>query len=210
MGDDETISPEERAHRARMQKLEREQDAKVRGASERRGVIVVHTGDGKGKSTAAFGTALRAVGHGMRVGIVQFIKGSWKTGEQVAIRRIPEIDHVVSGDGYTWKSQDRARDIASVRRGWERTVEMIEASRGPEPRYGLVILDELNVALSYDYLPAQEVVEVLKAKPRDLNLVITGRGIKPEIVEVADTVTEMKLVKHAFEAGVPAQRGIEF
>jgi len=201
---------EDAEHRERMQALKAEQDAKVREKRERKGLIIVNTGDGKGRSTAAFGLALRAVGNKMRVGLVQFIKGTWKTGEKSVIARFEEIDHVVSGEGFTWNTQDKQADIKAARAGWEKAKEMIEASRGENPKYGLIILDELNIALRYDYLPIDEIVEVLKNKPRDLHIVITGRNAKPELIEVADTVTEMKPIKHAFDAGIQAQRGIEF
>lgn len=193
-----------------MKALKEAQDAEVRSKEISRGIVLVHTGDGKGKSTAAFGLAIRAVGQGQRVGIVQFIKGTWKTGETKSIERFPEIDHVVSGDGFTWNTQDRERDIASVRRGWDTAVDMIEQSRGDHPKYDLVILDELNIALGMDYLRIDEVVEVLANKPEELSICVTGRGAKPELIAVADTVSEMKLIKHAYEAGIKARRGIEF
>ena len=198
------------AHKARMQALQDEQERLVRGKRIKRGVIVIHTGDGKGKSTAAFGTAIRAAGHGQRVAVVQFIKGTWKTGEQVAIKRFPEITHVVAGDGFTWVTQDREKDIASTRAGWERAVQMIEASREDEPAFELIVLDELNVAIDCGYLPLEEVVTVLARKPAGLSIVVTGRNAKPELLAVADTVTEMQPIKHAFEAGIKARRGIEF
>ncbi|MEM9729938.1 MAG: cob(I)yrinic acid a,c-diamide adenosyltransferase [Myxococcota bacterium] len=198
------------AHREKMKALKEEQDAKVRSKEISRGIVLVHTGDGKGKSTAAFGLAIRAVGQGQRVGIVQFIKGTWKTGEKKSLERFPEIDHVVSGDGFTWNTQDREKDIASVRRGWDVALDMIEKSRGEDPAYDLVVLDELNIALGMDYLPIEEVVEALKNKPTELSICVTGRGAKDELIEVADTVSEMRLVKHAYEAGIKARRGIEF
>ena len=197
-------------HRQRMQQVKAANDAEVRSKEIRRGVVVVHTGDGKGKSTAAFGMAIRAAGHGQRVGLVQFIKGTWKTGEKRALERFPEIDHVVSGDGFTWNTQDRQKDIASARRGWEAAVQMIEQSREEPPKYDLVILDELNVVLGMDYLPLDEVVDVLAAKPRELSICVTGRGAKDELIAVADTVSEMRMVKHAYQAGIRARRGVEF
>jgi len=201
---------ESEQHRARMRELQKEQADKVRQRTIRRGVLIVNTGDGKGKSTAAFGLALRAAGSGFRVGIVQFIKGTWKTGERAALGRFPEIDLVVSGEGFTWNTQDRQRDIAAARNGWERAVDMIEASRGEEPKYQLVVLDELNIALRYGYLPCEEVVRVLSERPPALNVVVTGRDAPAELCASADTVTEMKMVKHAFEANIRAQKGIEF
>lgn len=201
---------ENEAHRERMKDVKKAQDAEVRSKEVSRGIVLVHTGDGKGKSTAAFGLAIRAAGHGQRVGLVQFIKGTWKTGETLSFERFPEIDHVVSGDGFTWNTQDRDKDIASVRRGWDAALRMIEDSRGTDPKYDLVILDELNIAIGMDYLPVAEVVEVLANKPEELSICVTGRGAKDELIEVADTVSEMRPVKHAFEGGIKARRGVEF
>jgi cob(I)alamin adenosyltransferase len=174
--------------------------------TQERGLLIVHTGTGKGKSTAAFGLALRCLGHGMKVGIVQFVKGAWETGERTVLARFPELVTMKAmGEGFTWETQDRARDIAAARAAWEAAQAMIG-----DPSYRLVLLDELNIVLRYDYLPLAEVVETLKAKPRDLHVVVTGRNAKPELIEVADLVTEMTLVKHPFRSGVKAQQGIEF
>lgn len=197
-------------HKAKMEALRQEQAAKVRSKTEERGIVLVNTGDGKGKSTAGFGLAIRAAGCGQKVGLVQFIKGTWKTGEAEALKRFPEIRHVVSGEGFTWNTQDKAKDIEAARRGWNIALEMIEASRGDTPAYSLVILDELNIALSYGYLPVEEVVQAVVNKPRDLSICITGRGAPQELIAVADTVTEMKPIKHAFDAGILARRGIEY
>lgn len=197
-------------HKQRMQELKAKQDAELKQKHEKRGVLIVNTGDGKGKSSSAFGVAIRAAGHGQKVGLIQFIKGTWKTGEQAALKRFPEITHVVSGDGFTWNTQDRSQDIASARAGWERAKEMIEASRAGHAGYDVVILDELNIALYYDYLPVEEIVAVLADRPRELSILVTGRGAKPELIALADTVTEMRPIKHAYEAGVAARRGIEF
>ena len=197
-------------HNAKMAELKRIQDAEVRSKTEKRGLTLVHTGDGKGKSTAAFGLALRAAGNGFRVCVVQFTKGSWKTGEGALLKTLPGVDHLIVGDGFTWNTQDRAADIASAKHGWQVCVDAIEQSRGPDPKYHLIIMDELNIVLRYDYLPIEPVVEAVRNKPRDLHLCITGRDAKPELIEVADTVTEFKKVKHAYEAGVRAMRGIEF
>lgn len=197
-------------HKQRMEALAAEQDRTLREKRIKRGVIVVNTGEGKGKSTSAFGVAIRAAGHGQRVGLVQFIKGTWKTGEQEAIKRFPEITHVVSGDGFTWVTQDREKDTASALAGWEHAKRMIEACRDDEPAFDLIVLDELNVALDYDYLPRAEVVELLANKPEALSIVITGRGAPAELIAIADTVTEMRAVKHAFEAGIKARRGVDF
>lgn len=198
------------AHRAKMQALKAEQDAKVRAKNIERGVLIVNTGDGKGKSTAAFGLALRAAGVGHRVLLVQFIKGTWKTGETEAIKRFPEIRHVVSGEGFTWNTQDREKDVAATRRGWQVACEAIERSRTDPASTQLVILDELNVVLDYDYLPLPEVLEVLSNKPSELSIAVTGRNAPPGLIALADTVTEMRCVKHAFDAGIAARRGIEF
>ncbi len=197
-------------HKARMQKLKAEQDAEVRSKTIKRGVIIVNTGDGKGKSTAGFGVALRAAGHGQRVGVVQFIKGTWKTGEQAVFARFPEIDHVVAGEGFTWNTQDRAQDIALTRVGWDKVKEMIEASRGENPKYQVLVLDEINIVLGYGYLDVAEVVEVLGNKPTELSIIATGRGAKQELIDIADTVTEMRPIKHAYASGIKARRGIEF
>lgn len=205
-----TQTNDDETHRQHMQELKRQQDEKVRAANEKRGIVIVNTGDGKGKSTAAFGTAMRAAGHGYRVGLVQFVKGTWKTGEKEALKRFPEIEHVVSGDGFTWNTQDRSQDIASARRGWELGVAMIEAARQDPERYHLVILDELNIALRYNYLPADEVAEVLRNKPRELSIMVTGRDAPPAVLDAADTVTRMENVKHAFDGGIKARRGIDF
>jgi len=174
--------------------------------TEERGLLIVHTGTGKGKSTAAFGLVLRCLGHGMRVGIVQFVKGVWNTGERVALERYGDLVTCrAMGEGFTWDTQDRARDIAAAQRAWEVAKAMIS-----DPAYRLVLLDEMNIVLRYDYLPLDEVVAVLKKKPRDLHVVVTGRNAKPDLIDAADLVTEMTLVKHPFRAGVKAQPGIEF
>jgi cob(I)alamin adenosyltransferase len=174
--------------------------------TEERGLLIVHTGTGKGKSTAAFGIVLRCLGHGMRVGIVQFVKGAWATGERAALERFGDLVTCrAMGEGFTWDTQDRARDIAAARSAWETAKGMLA-----DPSYRLVLLDELNIVLRYDYLPLAEIVAALRAKPRDLHVIVTGRNAKPELIEAADLVTEMTLVKHPFRAGVKAQPGIEF
>ncbi len=197
-------------HNARMQEMQKKQKKRVAKANIERGIVIVNTGNGKGKSSSAFGTAIRAAGHGQNVGIMQFIKGTWKTGEAEAFKRFPEIDHKVSGDGFTWNTQDLNEDTASAQHGWNKTVEMIESCRCDKPTYDLIILDELNIALRYDYLNINDVVQVLLDKPLMLNIIVTGRDAKPELIEIADTVTDMVMVKHAFEAGIRAQKGVEF
>jgi len=210
MSDKDSHSTDANSHKERMVKLKADQKARVAKADIERGILIVNTGDGKGKSSSAFGTAIRAAGHGQKVGILQFIKGTWKTGEAESFKRFPEIEHLVSGDGFTWNTQDMDEDTASARNGWQKTIDMIERSRSDKPDYDLIVLDELNIALRYDYLDIKEVVSVLANKPEKLNIIVTGRDAKPELIEIADTVTDMTMVKHAFEAGVRAQKGVEF
>lgn len=201
------ISEEEAArHRAKMEKRKAVQDAEVAQKSVEKGLLIVHTGAGKGKSTAAFGLALRVLGHGGRVGVVQFIKGAWHSAERDALKTFGErVEWHSMGEGFTWETQDLARDIASAGRAWEKARELMA-----DPTIGLVILDELNIALRYDYLPVEDVVAVLNARREGLHVVVTGRNAKPALIEAADLVTEMSLVKHHFKAGVKAQKGIEF
>ncbi len=193
-------------HAEKMAKRKAARDRMLAGKTQERGLVIVHTGTGKGKSTAAFGVVMRCLGHGMRVGIVQFVKGAWETGERKLLERFPELVTCrAMGEGFTWETQDRVRDIAAARAAWDAAKAMIA-----DPRYRLVLLDELNIVLRYDYLPLDEVVAALKAKPRDLHVIVTGRNAKPELIDLADLVTEMTLVKHPFRSGVRAQKGIEF
>jgi len=195
-----------RRHAEKAAKRKEVRDRILATKTEERGLIIVHTGTGKGKSTAAFGMVLRCLGHRMRVGIVQFVKGAWATGEREVLGRFPDLVTMrAMGEGFTWETQDRARDMAAARAAWEMAKAMIA-----DPRYRLVLLDELNIVLRYDYLPIAEVIDTLQAKPRDLHVVVTGRNAKPELIEIADLVTEMTLVKHPFRSGVKAQKGIEF
>jgi cob(I)alamin adenosyltransferase len=195
-----------RLHREKMQRRQAARKKVLATKTEERGLLIVHTGPGKGKSTAAFGMVLRCLGHGMRVGIVQFVKGAWGTGERDVLARFPELVTCrAMGEGFTWDTQDRARDIAAARAAWELAKAMIV-----DPSYRMVLLDELNIVLRYGYLPLDEVMAALKAKPRDLHVVVTGRNAPAELIEAADLVTEMALVKHPFRAGVKAQAGIEF
>ncbi|WP_339715469.1 cob(I)yrinic acid a,c-diamide adenosyltransferase [uncultured Sneathiella sp.] len=176
-----------------------------------KGLLIMHTGKGKGKSTAAFGLAARAIGNDMRVGVVQYVKGKWETGERKVLEAFPDqIDIHTMGEGFTWETQDRERDIRAAEKAWEKSKEMIEASRGDNPAYDMVILDELNIVLRYDSLPLGEVIEFLKNKPEKLHVVVTGRNAKEELIEIADLVTEMTQIKHPFRSGVKAQVGIEF
>ena len=175
-----------------------------------KGLLIVHTGKGKGKSTAAFGLAARAIGNGLKVGIVQYVKGKWETGERVVMEAFSDqVTIRTMGEGFTWETQDRARDIAAARAAWEASKEMIEAARG-EGGYDMVILDELNIVLRYDYLPIDEIVETLKQKPEAVHVACTGRNAKKELIEAADLVTEMTEIKHHFRADFKAQSGIEF
>ena len=177
-----------------------------------KGLLIVHTGKGKGKSTAAFGLVTRAIGNGMNVGVVQYVKGKWETGERGVLEHFPDqVTIRTMGEGFTWETQDRARDIAAAQKAWEVSKEMIEACRGDSPAYDMILLDELNIVLRYDYLPLDEVVAALNDRPKDLHIIVTGRNAKDELIEAADLVTEMTQVKHPFrEQNVKAQKGIEF
>jgi cob(I)alamin adenosyltransferase len=174
--------------------------------TEERGLLIVHTGKGKGKSTAAFGMVFRAVGHGFKVGVVQFVKGAWSTGERDVLDKFPDqVTIKAMGEGFTWDTQDRQRDLAAARGAWEMAKQLIA-----DESYKLILLDELNIVLRYDYLPLDEVLEVLRNKPRDTHVIVTGRNAKDELIELADLVTEMTEIKHPFRSGVKAQAGIEF
>ena len=176
-----------------------------------KGLLIVHTGKGKGKSTAAFGLVVRAIGNGMRVGVVQYVKGKWQTGERQVLENFPDqVEIRTMGEGFTWETQDRGRDIKAAENAWEVSKQMIEACRGDEPKYDLILLDEINIVLRYDYLPLDDVVSFLKNKPADLHVIATGRNAKPSLIDAADLVTEMTMIKHPFRAGVKAQKGIEF
>ena len=196
----------EERHRSKMAKRKAVQDAEVAEKTLEKGLLIVHTGPGKGKSTAAFGLALRMLGNNRRVGVVQFIKGAWSTGEQPALAVFGDrvVWHTM-GEGFTWETQDLKRDIAAAEKAFEKALELMA-----DETIGLVILDELNIALRYDYLDLEKVVASLQARRPDLHVVVTGRNAKPALIEAADLVTEMSLVKHHFKAGVKAQAGIEF
>ncbi len=191
-------------HRLRMQRQKELVDARVAQADEDRGVLVVNTGNGKGKSSSAFGMVARALGHGMRVAVVQFIKGSIATGEESFFRRFPEVEYHVMGEGFTWDTQDRDRDIRTADAAWAKARMFLA-----DPDFELVVLDELNIALKLGYLPLDEVLSALLGRPPRQHAVVTGRAAPPELIEIADTVTEMRPVKHAFDLGVRAQKGIE-
>jgi cob(I)alamin adenosyltransferase len=193
-------------HRAKMAKRKAVQDAEVADKKIEKGLLIVHTGTGKGKSTAAFGLALRMLGRGKRVGVVQFIKGAWQSAERDALETFgDQVSWHTMGEGFTWDTQDLKRDIAAAERAWAKAQELMA-----DPTLALIILDELNIALRYDYLDLQSVIATLGARRPDLHVVVTGRNAKPELIAAADLVTDMGLVKHHFAAGVKAQPGIEF
>jgi cob(I)alamin adenosyltransferase len=191
-------------HRARMVRKKAVVDAGIAQATIERGVVLVNTGSGKGKSTAGFGMIARALGHGMKVGVVQFIKGAQSTGEETFFRRFPEVSYHVMGEGFTWETQDAQRDAAAAHDAWRKACELLR-----NPEVGVVLLDELNIALKLHYVDVDEVIAALRARPAMQHVIITGRGAPEALIEYADTVTEMKLIKHAYHAGVKAQNGVE-
>lgn len=207
MADERRIDDAEaERHRAKMEKRKAVQDAEVAAKTVEKGLLIVNTGPGKGKSTAAFGLALRMLGYGRRVGVVQFIKGAWHSGEQDALARFGDlVSWHTMGEGFTWETQDLKRDIAAAQAAWAKALELMA-----DPTISLVVLDELNIALRYDYLDVENVVAALKARREGLHVVVTGRNAKPALVDAADLVTEMGATKHHFAAGVKAQKGIEF
>jgi cob(I)alamin adenosyltransferase len=194
----------EERHRARMQRKKAVVDAKVASAQIERGVLIVNTGNGKGKSSSAFGMVARALGHGMRVAVVQFIKGTFSTGEEAFFRRFPEVEYHVMGEGFTWETQDRERDVRAAAAAWEKARRFLA-----DPDVDLVVLDELNIALKYQYIELASVLEALRARPARQHAVVTGRAAQAALIDIADTVTEMNVVKHAFQAGIKAQKGVE-
>jgi cob(I)alamin adenosyltransferase len=193
-------------HRAKMAKRKAVQDAEVAAKTIEKGLLIVNTGPGKGKTTAAFGLALRMLGYGRRVGVVQFIKGAWHTGERDAFAAFGDrVAWHTMGEGFTWETQDLKRDVAAAQAAWAKALELMA-----DPSISLLVLDEMNIALRYDYLDLDTVVAALRARRAGLHVVVTGRNAKPALVEAADLVTEMGSVKHHFSAGVKAQQGIEF
>ena len=199
-------SPErDERHQARMLRKKAVMDERIASAPNECGLLLVLTGNGKGKSSSAFGMLARAMGHGMQCGVVQFIKGRNSTGEEIFFRRFPEqVRYHVMGVGFTWETQDRQRDIAAAEAAWEVSREMLR-----DPSIGLVVLDELNIALKHGYLDLEQVLSDLQARPPMQHVLVTGRGAKPELIDLADTVTEMGVIKHAFQSGIKAQKGIE-
>lgn len=205
------LTPEQTAalnerHRVRMERKKAIIDAKIASADKKIGIIIVNTGNGKGKSSSAFGMVGRALGHGMQVGVVQFIKGAMSTGDEMFLRRFPDdVSFHAMGEGYTWETQNRERDIVKAEQAWEQARRFLS-----DPAYGLVVLDELNIALKYRYLDVHTVIADLLDRPEMQHVVVTGRGAPPELIAVADTVSEMTDVKHAFRAGIAAQAGTEW
>ena len=193
-------------HQARVAKRKAVQDAEVAGKQAEKGLLIVHTGPGKGKSTAAFGLALRMLGHGRRVGVVQFVKGAWSTGERPALESFGDrVQWHSMGEGFTWETQDLRRDLAAAERAWAKAEELMA-----DESIALLVLDELNIALRYDYLPLDRILAALAARRPSLHVVATGRNAKPDLLAQADLVTEFAATKHHFAAGVKAQEGIEF
>lgn len=193
-------------HAEKMKKKKAARDKIIATKTIEKGLTIVNTGKGKGKSTAAFGIIFRAIGNGMKVGVVQFVKGKWGTGERKVLEVFPEqVTLATMGEGFTWETQDRRRDIAAARQAWEKAKEMIL-----DDQHQIVLCDELNIVLRYDYLPVSEIIETLRQKPEMKHVIITGRNAKEELIEFADLVTEMEMVKHPFRSGVKAQVGIEF
>ncbi|MGC6537348.1 MAG: cob(I)yrinic acid a,c-diamide adenosyltransferase [Candidatus Puniceispirillaceae bacterium] len=196
------------AHNQKMRKIKAARDKLMATKTEEKGLIIVHTGAGKGKSSSGFGMIMRCIAHQMPCAVVQFIKGTWRTGERDFLeqRFSDECIFVVSGEGFTWETQDRSRDIAAAQAGWEKAKELIR-----NPNIQFVLLDEINIALRYDYLDIDEVVNfLLTEKPPMTHVILTGRNAKDELIEAADMVTEMSLIKHPFRDGIKAQKGVEF
>ena len=193
-------------HQEKMRKLKVAQDKKIASKTVEKGLVIVHTGTGKGKTSAALGMVVRAIGHGMKVGVIQFVKGAMQTGEKAVFDRFPDlVEFRPMGEGFTWDTQDRSRDIAVARAAWDEVKRMIA-----DPSYQMVVADELNIVLRYDYLALADVLAALADKRRDLHVVVTGRNAKDDLIEVADLVTEMQVVKHPYQQGIKAQPGIEF
>ena len=193
-------------HAEKMAKKKAARDKILATKTEEKGLLIVHTGKGKGKSTAAWGMAMRMIGHGKKIGIVQFVKGAWETGEREVFDKFPDqVTIKALGEGFTWETQDKSRDIAAAEKAWAAALEMIA-----DPAYSMVILDELNIVLRYDYLPFEDVLKGLQSRPQDLHVVVTGRNAREELIEAADLATEMTLLKHPFRSGIKAQAGVEF
>lgn len=205
---DKPMTDEEldRRHAEKMIKKKAARDKIIATKTIEKGLVIIHTGKGKGKSTAAFGMVCRALGHGFNVGVVQFVKGKWETGERRVLEAFSDqVTVATMGEGFTWETQDRRRDIAAAETAWAKAKEMIA-----DKRYRMVLLDELNIVLRYNYLPVEDVIETLSNKPEDTHVIVTGRNAKEELVDIADLVTDMTMVKHPFRSGVRAQAGVEY
>ena len=197
---------DETAHAEKMRRIKDARDRMMEGKVGEKGLLIVHTGKGKGKSSSAFGMVMRCLGHDMKVGIVQYVKGAWDTGEARFLKKFPDLCEIRTlGEGFTWETQDKARDIATAERAWTESRRMLA-----DPQYRMVVLDELNIALRYGYLPLEPVLEAIAARPPMQHCVVTGRNAPEALIEAADLVTEMTLVKHPFRAGIKAQAGVEF
>lgn len=201
----ESDQDKDQRHRDRMQRKKEVIDANIARATDQRGIIIVLTGNGKGKSSSGFGMVARALGHDMKAAVVQFIKGSFSTGEEAFFRRFPEqVDYHVMGDGFTWDTQDKTQDIASARKAWDQSLRFLQ-----DEKTDMVLLDELNIVLNLGYLPVDEIITALATRPAMQHVIITGRGASDRLIEAADTVTEMRDIKHAYRAGIMAQKGVE-
>jgi len=194
----------EQRYKKRMQRRKEIVDEKIAQATEERGVLIINTGNGKGKSSSAFGMVARALGHEMKVGIVQFIKGSFSTGEEAFFKRFDEVEYHVMGDGFTWETQNLEQDKKSAQAAWNIAAKMLN-----DDSYHLIILDEVNIAIKHNFISIDEVITDLQSRPEMQHVVLTGRGARNELIEIADTVTEMKDIKHAFRSGIKAQKGVE-
>ena len=192
-------------HKIKMQKQQREVRARIAGAKTRRGVIIYLYGNGKGKSSSAFGTLARSLGHGKQGAVIQFIKGKWKTGEQEFFKKLGNVEYHVMGTGFTWDSQDREKDTAAAERAWEKAASLLK-----DPGFDIILLDEITYMFKYDYLPVRKVIDALLSRPEKQNVIVTGRDAIPGLLEIADTISEVKEIKHAFNQGIKAQKGIEF
>lgn len=201
----ESDQDKDQRHRDRMQRKKEVIDANIARATDQRGIVIVLTGNGKGKSSSGFGMVARALGHDMKTAVVQFIKGSFSTGEEAFFRRFPEqVDYHVMGDGFTWDTQDKTQDIASARKAWDQSLRFLQ-----DEKTDMVLLDELNIVLNLGYLPVDEIITALATRPAMQHVIITGRGASDRLIEAADTVTEMRDIKHAYRAGIMAQKGVE-
>ncbi|MDN2659810.1 cob(I)yrinic acid a,c-diamide adenosyltransferase [Neptunomonas sp. CHC150] len=200
----DAIDDKEARYKARMQRKKAVIDESIARADQDKGVCLVLTGNGKGKSSSGFGMVARALGHGMQVGVVQFIKGSYSTGEEAFFRRFDEVEYHVMGEGFTWETQDKTRDIEAASAAWAQAKALLE-----NDAISLVVLDELNIALKYKYVALDDVITAVQSRPRYQHVVITGRGAPQALIDVADTVTEMQVIKHAYQAGIKAQKGVE-